>query len=48
MKVRGRWHGVADAGHANVGEGQVDDDEVGGRAQLLELYEHHQDHDVAG
>lgn len=48
VEVWGSWHGVANAGHADVGEGEVDDDEVGGRAQLLELHKHHQDHDVAG
>lgn len=47
VEVRGGRHGVADAGHADVGEGQVDDDVVGGRAQLLELDKHHEDHDVA-
>lgn len=48
VKVRGSGHGVADAGHADVGEGQVDDDGVGGRTKLLELDKHHQDHHVAG
>lgn len=48
VEVWGGWHGVANAGHADVGEGEVDDDEVGGRAQLLELHKHHQHHDVAG
>lgn len=47
VEVWGSWHGVANAGHADVGEGEVDDDEVGGRAQLLELHKHHQDHDIA-
>lgn len=48
VEVWGSWHGVANASHADVSEGKVDDDVVGGRTQLLELDKHQQDHEVAG
>lgn len=47
VDVRGSRHWIADAGHSNVSESQVDDEEVGGRAQLFELDKHQQHHNVA-
>lgn len=48
VDVRGSRHGIADASHSDVSESQVDDDEVGGSAELLKLHKHQQHHDVAG
>lgn len=48
MDVGGRRHGITDPCHPDVGEGQVDDDDVGGGAQLSELHKHQQNYDVAG
>lgn len=47
VEVWGGWHGIPDPRHSNVSEGQVDDDKVGGRAELPELHKHQQHYDVA-
>ena len=47
VDVWGSWHGIANASHSDVSEGQVDDDEVGSSTELLKLHKHQQHDNVA-